>query len=113
MSLRKKIGRSKYHNIICAHDGMRFDSIKERTRWLELKIFQGAKEISLLQRQVPFPVIVNNILICKYYADFTYMKNGRLVIEDCKSVFTRKDPVYRLKKKLMKATLNLDITEVI
>jgi len=34
------------------------------------------------------------------------------VVEDVKSEFTRKDPVYRLKYKLMKACHGIDIREV-
>jgi hypothetical protein len=37
---------------------------------------------------------------------------GNRTIEDCKSDFTRKNPVYRLKKKMMKIINGLEIIEV-
>ncbi|OQA06328.1 MAG: hypothetical protein BWY67_01977 [Bacteroidetes bacterium ADurb.Bin397] len=50
--------------------------------------------------------------IATYIADFTYMEKGQYVVEDVKSDFTRKNPVYRLKKKLIEAIYNLKIKEV-
>ena len=37
----------------------------------------------------------------KYIADFTYMEDGRFVVEDVKSPATRNNPVYRMKNKMM------------
>lgn len=49
----------------------------------------------------------------KYVADFTYIDSeGELVVEDVKSEITRKDPVYRIKKKQMAEKFGLIITEV-
>ncbi len=50
--------------------------------------------------------------ICAYLADFTYNRNGKEIVEDVKSEMTRKLPVYKLKKKLMKAILNIEIQEI-
>lgn len=48
----------------------------------------------------------------EYVADFTYIdQQGNFIIEDVKSEATRKDKVYRLKKKLM-AQKGYMITEV-
>ena len=48
----------------------------------------------------------------EYVADFTYIdQQGDFIIEDVKSEATRKDKVYRLKKKLM-AQKGYTITEV-
>jgi hypothetical protein len=40
------------------------------------------------------------------------MKNGSEVVEDVKSAITAKNPVYRLKKKLVEAIHNVKINEV-
>ena len=37
----------------------------------------------------------------EYIADFTYKKDGKLIVEDVKSEITKKNPVYVMKKKLM------------
>lgn len=37
--------------------------------------------------------------IC-YVADFQYEENGKTIVEDVKSSFTEKDPVFRIKKAL-------------
>jgi len=34
-------------------------------------------------------------------ADFRYIEDGKEVVEDVKSVITKKHPVYALKKKLL------------
>jgi len=51
------------------------------------------------------------VKICRYVADFGYIENGAVVIEDVKSKITKGLPVYRLKKKLMKALYGIDIRE--
>jgi hypothetical protein len=50
--------------------------------------------------------------VCKYISDFVYLENGQKIVEDVKSEYTRKLPVYRLKKKLVKAVHGIDIKEV-
>jgi hypothetical protein len=47
----------------------------------------------------------------RYIADFVYIRDGRQVVEDAKSPHLRKDPVYRLKKHLMKSVHGIDIVE--
>lgn len=46
--------------------------------------------------------------ICKYVADFTYLRDGRLVVEDPKGY---RKPEYRIKKKLMVLAHNIEIQE--
>ena len=45
-------------------------------------------------------------------ADFVYVQNGQVVIEDVKSEATKKLPVYRLKIHLMKHIHGLDVNEI-
>ncbi|MCG4607161.1 hypothetical protein L0O74_12605, partial [Bifidobacterium longum] len=48
----------------------------------------------------------------RYFADFTYLKDGVQVVEDVKSVATRKLASYRSKKHMMKSVHDIDISEV-
>lgn len=104
----------KYKNIKIEVDGLKFDSKKEARRYGELKLLQRAGEISELELQEKIPLTVNDQKVCTYVADFSYYDKalGRAVIEDVKSEYTRKLPVYRLKRKLHKAIYGFDITEV-
>lgn len=112
---------SKYGNRkVTTPDGT-FDSVKEYSRWQELKLLQRAGEIHDLQRQVPFVLIpkqkdergkvVEREL--KYIADFVYLANDgtgwRRVVEDVKGLKTE---VYRIKKKLMLYRNGIKIQEV-
>ena len=105
---RKK--RSKYGNTITTIDDIKFDSKKEADFYLVLKLKKDQCEIVELKLQEPFPIVINDKKICTYYADFvTYDKEGVRVIYDVKGVLT---PMYRLKKKLVEATYNVNIVEV-
>jgi hypothetical protein len=93
-------------------DGVTFDSQKEARRWEALVSEQKQGLIQNLQRQVRIPAVVNGIKVFTFVADYTYMKGGKRVVVDCKSAFTRKLPVYRLKKRVLAALLQLEIVEV-
>lgn len=80
--------------------GHRFDSIKEKNRWLELRSWEQEKKITHLILKPEFQLIVNKKLVCKYIPDFVYFEKGKKVVEDVKGM---KTPVYRLKKKLFEA----------
>lgn len=83
-----------------APDGQVFDSVLEFHRWGMLRLLERAGRISDLKRQVSFELIPkqDGERACNYVADFTYMEDGKLVVEDCKGFRT---PEYRLKRKLM------------
>ena len=104
--------RPKYGNRKVTVGDITFDSAKEAKRWGELQFMVKAGEIKNLERQVRFPIIVNGMKVCTYIADHVYDEMAGRVVEDVKSEFTRKDPVYRLKYKLMKACHGIDIREV-
>jgi hypothetical protein len=93
-------------------DGIRFDSKKEARRWFELVSLQRQGKISGLVRQVTIPIRVNDVVVCRYRADAKYIENGKIIVEDTKSKITKTNPVYRLKKKLLAATLDIEIREV-
>ena len=88
-----------------------FDSKKERTRYEELELLEKAGEIRNLRRQVRYALVVNGQHICDYIADHVYEEGAVTVVEDTKSIATRKLPVYRIKSKLMKACHDIDIRE--
>lgn len=102
---------NKYRNKKITIDGISFDSTKEAKRWQELKLLERGGVISELERQIKFPFKINGELICTYICDFSYVENGRHIIEDVKSSYTAKLPVYRIKKKLLKAIYGLEIIE--
>jgi hypothetical protein len=84
-------------------DGIRWDSQAEYRRWSELKLLERAGQISGLERQVTVPLVVNGTKICAVRLDFIFWENGKRVWADCKSEFTSKLPVWRLKSKLIRA----------
>jgi hypothetical protein len=92
---------SKYGNRkLRSPDGQVFDSVKEFHRWGVLRLLERAGKIKDLKRQVKFELIPkqDGERACTYVADFTYIEDGKLVVEDCKGYITE---VFRLKKKLM------------
>lgn len=103
--------RSKYGAVPTIVDGIRFASKKEAAHYGTLKILERAKKISFLQLQPVFNLGANGQLICKYVADFQYLDHSDMHIHtvDCKGM---KTDVYRLKKKMMKILLNIEIEEV-
>lgn len=105
--------KRKYRNEKVEHDGIVFDSKKERDRYCELKILEKAKAITDLKRQVKYVLVEKKgkERETSYIADFVYKKGNEVVVEDVKSKAT-KTPLYRLKKKLMLERYNIKIKEV-
>jgi hypothetical protein len=100
--------KSKFNAKVVWIDGIRFDSTWEGKRYSQLKLLERTGHISNLQMQVPYPMEINNVVICKYLADFVYVKKEIVIVEDAKGFIT---PEYRIKKKLMKAIHNIEILE--
>lgn len=102
---------SKYHAKKVTINGMTFDSKHEAERWNELQILQRAGVIQQLKRQVRFDLIPNQKgeRGVYYKADFTYLQNGELVVEDAKGYKTAE---YIIKRKLMLWIHSIRIREV-
>ena len=118
---------NKYHNHKTTVDGIEFDSKKEARRYSELRLLEKAGQITNLQRQVKFcliPAQYEPDIIgprggtkkgkrieheCAYIADFTYVKNGELIIEDTKGYKTKD---YIIKRKLLLYLMGIRIHEV-
>lgn len=118
---------NKYNAKETVIDGMVFDSKKEARRYALLKALEEAGEISGLKRQVEFVLIPEQrepdtvgsrggihkgkLLERKvsYVADFVYMENGNLVVEDAKGM---RLPDYVIKRKLLLYIHGIQIREV-
>ena len=108
--------RSKYGSKKTIVDNIKFDSKWEAERYGQLKAMESAMFIRDLELQVPYDIVVNDVKICRYVADFRYKKESNHtitndeyyveVVEDAKGFET---PEFKLKKKLMKAVFNIDI----
>lgn len=118
---------SKYHSKKTVVDGMVFDSKKEARRFSVLKALENAGEISGLRRQVEFLLIpeqrepdtigkrggVHKGKVierkCSYVADFVYLRDHELVVEDVKGIRTHD---YIIKRKLMLHIHGIRVKEV-
>jgi len=104
---------NKYRAKKTVVDGITFDSKAEARRYGELKLLVKSNQICHLELQPRYDIIVQGHKICFYKADFRYQigmeDGGDVVVEDVKGMLT---PVYRLKKKLVKACHGVDIVEV-
>jgi hypothetical protein len=104
---------NKYNNIKTVINGIKFDSKKEAGYYGMLRLKEKARLIQRFEMQVRYDLVVNNINIGFYKADFVTYKHGKVLeVIDVKSEMTKKLPVYRLKKKLMKAIYGIDIVEI-
>lgn len=109
---------SKYKNRKIVWEDITFDSKKELTRYQSLLIREKTGEITGLQRQIKYLLIpkqkgkkrVERSL--EYVADFVYLENGELVVEDVKSDYTKKLPLYIAKRKMMLYFHNIEILEI-
>ena len=108
---KRRGSRPKYGNKKVTVQGIKFDSKWESERYLYIKSLELAGRVRNLELQVRFALEVNGQKICTYIADFRYEKenaNGdwEAIVEDAKGVET---PEFKLKKKLMKACLGIEI----
>lgn len=126
----------KYGNSKAVVDGITFDSQKEAQRYWELKILQRAGRITDLQLQREFELIPAQYETyprygktgkrlqdgkrcveksCTYKADFCYMQDGKLVVEDTKGY---RDPAsagyakFVIKRKLLLWRYGIKVIEV-
>ena len=103
--MQKIIGRRKhkYHAKKCEVDGIVFDSYKEARRYQELKLLQRAGKISGLTLQPEFVLQEaferdgKKYRAIKYVADFQYVQDGKVVVEDTKGYKTKE---YLIKRKM-------------
>ena len=111
--------RSKQGNIKTSVGGITFDSKKEARRYEELMMMLHAGKIGELRLQPQFTLQEayttpdgRRIRSIIYKADFSYIMDGKLVVEDVKSEFTKKNKTYRMKNKMMADRLGIIVKEV-
>jgi hypothetical protein len=93
-----------------------FDSRKEERRHAELRILEAQGAIQFLETQKPFTLVPkqDGERAVTYKADFYYWRAdmNEFVVEDVKSNFTRKLPVWVIKRKLMLWVHKIKVVEV-
>lgn len=107
MANPKKPRKNKFGNVWTPAGGRNFQSKWEAKRYLQLLHMQSKGLIHGLKPQRSFPLHApGGEFICKYKADFTYMKNGRFIVEDAKGVETE---LFRIKKAWMLAEYGIEL----
>lgn len=107
-------GGSKYHAKKTVVEGIEFDSAREAKRYTRLRALEDEGKIQHLRLQVPFELVPSfecdgvKYREMKYVADFVYVRDSKVVVEDCKGF---KTPEYKLKKKLMAYVNHINIEE--
>lgn len=102
-----KATKNKYWAKKVLYMGIRFDSKKEFERYLILRDEEKRKIISDLKCQVKYQLIPTfkhkwqTVFWVSYIADFVYKKWSETIVEDVKSAWTRTNPAYIIKKKLL------------
>jgi len=94
-------------------NGELYDSTTEFHRFLQLQQRLNKGEISDLRKQVTYSLDVEGEHIADYIADFVYTENGQTIVEDTKSLYTSKNPVFQIKRKLMHAIYKVRVRVVI
>lgn len=104
--------QAKYRNKKTTVENVEFDSKREANRWLELRTALKTGKVRNLKRQYVFAIIIDGVRICDYIADAVYEEHRggewHRIVEDSKGCKTE---VYRIKKKLMRAVLGIEIRE--
>lgn len=98
--------RNKYRAKPTTIDGITFHSKGEAGRYNELKLLERAGEISGLELQPSYPIVINGQKVCKVVLDFRYTIGGKVVVEDFKGMDTA---ISRLKRKLVKACHGVEV----
>jgi len=111
------IKENKYKNKKVIYNGIKFDSIKEKNRYIQLLYLEKAgliKDIKLqyeFELQPAFTLNKKKIRKITYIADFYYYDNklNDYVVEDVKGIRT---DVYKLKKKMFEYKYQKEIIEI-
>lgn len=107
--------RNKFFANKAVYEGELFDSTAEIIVWKQCQFRLMTGAIRDLKRQVKIECRVYGEKVCDYVCDIVYfdVAQNKTVYVDVKSVITAKLPVYRLKKRLVKACHRIDIQEFI
>lgn len=111
LSQKKAKRGNKYNAKRVLLDGICFDSKAEANYYAALKLREKAGEVTDIELQRWYDLIVNGVLVARYRADFVFFDRlccARRIV-DTKGVVTRD---FRVKQKLMKACHGLEIEVV-
>lgn len=100
---------TKYNNQKTYIQGIKFDSKGEAMHYLYLKSLLDKGTIKNLKLQTKMEFKIDGKKIFTYYADFSYEDEKGIHYIDVKSPITAKNPVFRLKKKIIEAVYNVTI----
>lgn len=101
--------RAKYGNRRVSYAGRTFDSQHEADVYRDLELLQRAGEVRAIACQAAF-MLPGGV---QYVADFiVFRADGAVAVLDAKSPATEQDKVYRLKRRLMRESLGIEIEEV-
>lgn len=92
----------KYRNKITHIDGYRFMSKKEADRYMDLKLLLRNGNITDLELQPVYPIVIAGKRICKVILDFRYKdkRSGEIIHEDVKGYDNQ---LSKLKRKILEA----------
>lgn len=104
---------NKYMARVTEIDGHVFRSKKEAKRYGELKLMMHTGLIKDLKVGTRYDLVVNDVKVCWYRDDFSYVCDDVKIVEDVKGM--RSGAAYekfRIKAKLMKALYGIEVVEV-
>ena len=99
---------NKFGSVRTEAEGIVFASKREANRYRELRLLERARIITDLRLQPVYPLIVDGVTLGTYRADFAYVEDGHLIVEDVKGVRT---PMFRWKAKHMLAQYGITVRE--
>ena len=106
----------RYNNVKTMAQGVKFDSRLEARRFVYLKNWENLGFLNNLRMQVKFDLHGDGQnkewSNRKYIADFTYERNGALIIEDVKSSYTAQNETFRAKKQRL-LSLGVYVKEIL
>ena len=114
---RKSALQPKFHNVAMEAEGFRFDSKLEVRRYRELLQMEHSKLITDLQVKPEFalhaPTPTGQLeRIGSYTPEFSYLRDGKRHIEDCKSLPTRRLSTWRWKSHHFRIEYGLEVIEI-
>lgn len=111
--------KNKFKAVKHELNGHTFASGREKRRYQQLLLLERAGKIENLGLQPKYEIIPKQIKsdgkaerAAVYTADFRYMEDGVVVVEDVKSAATAKLADYVLRRKLMLFVHGIEVREV-
>lgn len=102
---------SKYGNVRCELDGLKFDSKAERDYFAALRMRELAGEVRSIAVHPFWDVSVNGVEICRVEMDFSFydIREKRTRIIDVKGC---DNPLSKIKRRLLRAVHGYDVEVV-